>query len=136
MIEGRKKEATIAFTYEVLERVADLRQFITNDVGRKTVAYKDYLNNDSLRQSVREYLNIMERIAVGLNTAVYDLDIFMRICGKSTIIYWEQLSSVVEERRKELQRPTLYIEYEHLVQEIKKSNYQNKRHNGDIDESL
>lgn len=119
-----------------LERVADLRQFITNDVGREPVAYKDYLNNDPLKKSVREYLNIMERIAVGLNTGVYDLDIFMRICGKSTVIYWDQLSSVVEERRKELQRPSLFIEYERLVQEIRKSNYQNEQHNGDIDESF
>ena len=134
--ERRKKEATISFTYEILERVGKLRQMIDKEYDEEPVKIEEYQANTKMQDTIREYLNIMERIAVGINSGVYDFDIYCRICGTSTAMYWKQLSHVIEGRRKELQRPEIYIEYERLVDRVIERNKLAKEHKGDLIEKL
>lgn len=134
--ERRKKEATISFTYEILERVRNLREIIDNEYDEEPVKIEEYQANPKMQDVIREYLDIMERIAVGINAGVYDFDIYRRICGTSTAMYWKQLSHVVENRRKELQRPNIYIEYERLVDRVILENKLQQDHKGDLHEKL
>lgn len=135
-LDRRKKEATIAFTHEILELVSDLRQLITDEYNREPIKYSEYQSNDEMKQVITKYLNIMERISVGINSGVYDIDIYSRICGRTTIIYWDQLSHVIEEKRKDLHRDTLFIEYEQLVTKLKEMNKPIENHKGDLKERI
>ena len=43
----------------------------------------------------------MERVAVGINTGVYDLDVYARICRGKTVDNWRRLEPIVIQRRKQ-----------------------------------
>lgn len=135
-LERRKKEATISFTYEVLERVRELSEMIDDEYDDEPVKIEEYQASVEMQNTIRQYLDIMERIAVGINTGVYDFDIYCRICGTSTVMYWKQLSHVIEARRKELQRPEIYIEFESLANRVMESKRLAKNHKGDLKEKL
>ncbi len=135
-LDRRKKEATIAFTHEILERVGDLCRIITNEYAKEPVKYEEYQANPEMRETIREFLNIMERLSVGINSGVYDFDIYYRICGSSTVLYWNQLSHVIDKKRKEMQHPSLYVEYERLAEMVKERNKQAEDHRGDVHEKL
>lgn len=90
--ERRKKEATIAFTDSVLERLSELRKEIRDSYGSEPITYSEYCreDNEAFRTTVKKYLNIMERISVGINSGVYDLEFYSRICGMSTVVMWDR----------------------------------------------
>ena len=122
--------------YAALERVRELSEMIDDEYDDEPVKIEEYQASVEMQNTIRQYLDIMERIAVGINTGVYDFDIYCRICGTSTVMYWKQLSHVIEARRKELQRPEIYIEFESLANRIMESKRLAKNHKGDLNERL
>ena len=122
--------------YAVLERVRELSEMNDDEYDDEPVKIEEYQASVEMQNTIRQYLDIMERIAVGINTGVYDFDIYCRICGTSTVMYWKQLSHVIEARRKELQRPEIYIEFESLANRIMESKRLAKNHKGDLNERL
>lgn len=139
----RKMEATMLFTYEILSELDKLSPILKN---RRPLSYKEYKEesrkivkdneekseNKLLQESILQHLKLMERISVGLNTDIYDIDIFRRICGRRTCEQWYKFRPLVYEMRKNESRDNLYSEYEKLVVELERRKSSSKFSNGDI----
>jgi len=117
--ERRKKQATIEFSHQVLEeraKAAEKINAIFKDGAVINVSAQDYIDDlDDVRGSITRYLNLMERISVGINTGVYDLSIFMRITGYATVTFYKRIEPVISERRRESQRQTMYCDFEKFI---------------------
>jgi hypothetical protein len=131
--ERRKKQATLEFYQQISELTEPLRNQIKklfdNDV--LNVSDERYENNEELRTSVRYYLRLMERFSVGVNVGIYDIRVFMRIAGPSTVEYYNQIRPVILEARKEYGNKMLYIEFEHMIENII-AIYKKENKEGDI----
>lgn len=87
--------------------VDDLLNYI-----RKKEEYKEV--------TTKNYLNILEWISTGVNTGIYDLDVFDRLYGDITIRMYEQLNSYIQSRRRIKGEQELYQDYELLYNNLKK----------------
>ena len=119
--ERRKKQATIEFVHQVLEeriKATDIINtiFVQNDVIN--VNDQKYLNNKNIDLAVTRYLNLMERIAVGINIGVYDITVFMRITGMATINFYKRIEPIIKEKRRATGRSSMYSEFSALVYEM------------------
>jgi len=119
--ERRKKQATIEFTHGILELRNPLWLQIKAVFGDAVINVDDsrYKDNEELKETINQYLRLMERVAVGINTGVYDLHVYTRIIGSGTVRTYKKLLPIIEyEREAPPRNPNLYIEYENLVKDI------------------
>jgi hypothetical protein len=65
-------------------------------------------------------LGILERMAVGVNTGVYDRDVVYRMSAGSIIALRHRLHHYIEHRRKVLNHPKLFTDYEWLANDFEK----------------
>lgn len=123
-LEWRRKNETILFTYEILEKTDDLHSEINKKFNGETINVSDLAKeeNAELMQIISKYLMLMERLSVGLNTEVYDLDVYARICCRKTIKAWKQLENIVNWKRQTLNRASLYAEFEAVVNKLENWN--------------
>jgi len=56
---------------------------------------------------------------VGINTGIYDFDVFQRICEYSVWKRWCDFQPIIYEMRKKKQADNLYIEYEQVANRLK-----------------
>jgi len=120
--ERRKKQATIEFSFQVLEersKAAKVINAVFKDDAVVNVNAPDYINDiDDVKSAITRYLNLMERISVGINTGIYDLTTFTRITGNATVDFYKRIEPIIVERRKLSQRKSLYCDFEKLVNDI------------------
>lgn len=116
-LDWRRKNETILFSNEILEKTDNLLAEINKRFNGETINVSDFQNveNTELEQIILKYLTLMERLSVGLNTEVYDLDVYARICRRKTIMAWKQLENIAYDRRKTLNNDKLYKEFEDMV---------------------
>ena len=140
--ERRKKEATIVFTHEIITKSSEFNNIIVRIFGDDTINITDdrYINTKDgdlpILEIIKRHLNLLERISVGLNTGVYDIDVFARICGQRIIKSWNRLQNVIVQRRKENHQESLYIEFEEVVESLKKRKAKPRNVSGNIEHSL
>jgi hypothetical protein len=120
--ERRKKQSTVEFAHEVLEQ-RTIASNVVNEIFNQheviNVTDSKYLDNKDIQSAVTQYLNLMERISVGINFGVYDIGVFMRITGRATILFYERLEPIIRERRRASGRASQYQDFEHLVNTMK-----------------
>lgn len=97
--ERRKKQSTIEFYNDINKESFWLTDHISKNFGQKPLAYDAIMKDDELRQSVKRYLSLMERFAVGIECGVYDLHVFNEIAGSSTAKKYRQLHNYIDEVR-------------------------------------
>ena len=84
-LEREKKSETIKFAYEVIKETDNVFYRIRKKFGKDTINIDDQRYDDELKEEIRQYLGRMERFAVGINTEVYDIDLFARMCRHKAI---------------------------------------------------
>jgi len=126
--ERQKKQATIEFHQELSPITFEYRKTISELFGIEPINpfEKRYKENKELQELITQYLTIMERFAVGINTKVYDFDVFCRLVGDSTRVTYEKLKPVIDHLRRDQGRTTLYKDFEKLYFKLmKKSEHMN-----------
>ena len=118
-LEWRRKNETIVFSCEILKETDYLLSEIKRKVENETVNISDIQRDPMLEKVIIQYLTLMERLSVGLNTEVYDINVYARICRGKTIRAWKQLENIVYDKRKTLEKPSLYEEFELVVEKLK-----------------
>jgi|GEM_PF-1018565 len=122
--ERRKKQSTIEFAYQVLEErivATDQINKVFKNQEVVNVTAQEYINNvNGVRKAISRYLNLMERISVGINIGVYDRDTFMRITGRLTIRFYKRIEPVIMEKRKD-GNIHAYCDFEQLVKDMANS---------------
>ena len=114
----RKKQATINF-YHSIEQcfMVSLRKIRRKFPTGTLVVYKKIKNNPELRSDINNYLNCMHNIATGINHGLYDIDLFNKMSGKLALMWHIKLEDYLRHTR--LANPTIYLEYERLINELK-----------------
>lgn len=118
----RRKQATIELEVSTARYRESLKAVLPwNDRDPKEVAafLKDAAGDRARLGSVREYLNHLEDLAVGIKEGVFDLDTVSMLEGSRIIDTVASYSPYIEGVRRELGRPALYLDIEELAQMLK-----------------
>jgi Domain of unknown function (DUF4760) len=120
--ERQRKKATIEASVSTARYREGLKAVLPwNDRSPKEVAaFLKEANGDHTKlTAVREYLNHLEDIAVGIKQGVFDLDTISMLDGNRIIDVVASYAPYIESVREELHRPTTYEDIEDLAEMIK-----------------
>ena len=116
--ERRKKQSTIEF-YNEIDRETVVMKTLIYKKDPRGVINVDVIGSDAeLAASIKRYLSLMERFAVGVNTNVYDIGVFDRIAGGATVKTYYKLREYILGARKKSH--SAYIDLELMVQDLEK----------------
>ena len=109
-----KKEATLT-AYNELQ----------NDVFSKLILYKTPMPpidiEDKAWSEITDCLARLERFSTGINTGIYSIEILNRLGGEFFIHQYDQLSGIIEKKRKQsIVGGDHYNEFELTVESLKK----------------
>lgn len=117
--ERNKKQATIDLYMNHYNEIIQLNHQIYLRYQRKKIIVEEVKNDDEFKQILKQYLNWMEWISTGINTNIYDINVFDRLYGKAMVRLYNQLEDYIQYRRTELKEQEIYIDYELLVAKLK-----------------
>lgn len=82
--ERRKKQSTLEFYSDIYPYLSEFRTKITDIFGNGYVTPDDvrYKQDKDIQQMIYEYLVIIERFAVGINSGIYDINVFAKTSEK------------------------------------------------------
>ena len=117
--ERKKKQSTI----EYINQIRSFYKPIRNKLDRLFPDKDRVINlediDDNLKGDIKELLSIIEHLSVGLNTNVYDFDIFFRMSGSYFLRIFYKLQPYISDVQR--RQNTAYIEYEAICERIKKA---------------
>lgn len=133
-LERREKESTIVFTDEIITRVDAINRDIHDVFNDDTINSSDkrYSDNNEIQESIKQYLKLMERLSVGINSGVYNIDVFSRICGRKIVKSYDRLSTIIREKRTKQGNALLYVEFEHMAEILRRRYCGEISHQGDV----
>ncbi len=121
----RRKQATIDhWTNDTRVRYLALRDLVEDRRPKGSPAVSDdelvelATGDDAdadMQHAVRDYLNSIEWLAVGVNTDVFDKTIVQRLAARRLVDTWDGFDGYIHARRDELQQESLYEEFETLA---------------------
>ena len=122
--QRRRKEATLRFLIDIRPKWLELRlaldrQFGSSDPLTKTQVETEVAAAEDLHELIRELLTLIEYLAVGVNTRVFDINILSRASGGYLIGIFERLHEFILWRRLD-DNELLAVEFEMLVDELRK----------------
>lgn len=120
--ERRKKQSTLEFYTNIYPHLSELRTKITDTFGSEYITPNDsrYANDINIQKTVYEYLVIIERFAVGVNTGIYDIGIFVNTSGKVVSDMYKKLSPIINEMRLTQNYPEMFSDFEKMSKEVEK----------------
>jgi len=116
--ERSKKELTIQYTNAHDADVEELLLLIHNNSLNGKLNLEKVHDDENLLWKVEKYLFAMERLAVGINTNVFDIYVFDRIMGQKTIEHYEALCDYIKYIRKNDYNEK-YTEFEKLIKQLR-----------------
>lgn len=118
--ERRKKQATLEFYSEVYPYLSELRTKITDIFGDEYINPSDtrYRDHQNMQKIIYEYLVIIERFSVGINSGVYDIKIFAQTSGKTVSDMYKKLSPVINYLRLSHNYPEMFYDLEKMSKDI------------------
>ncbi len=126
--ERKRKQSTIEYINNIRGIYKPIRKHLDDLFpGNNRVINLKEIDND-LKSDIRELLSTVEHLAVGLNTGVYDFDIFFRMSGSYFLRIFKKLNPYISNAQKN--QATAYIEFEAICKRIEfekeKRNYKIK----------
>lgn len=119
-MKRHKRESTIMYLGEVMPRLSQMDTEIIGvfSTGESIETSDERLTNE-MKSSIRDFLKVMERLSVGLNMEVFDIEVVRRLIGTGIITTWNRLEKIIQKKRIDLNNPKLYIEFEQVVKKLK-----------------
>lgn len=93
---------------------------IYKECKKDKITYSEIKANSKLEKTIRDHLNELEFICVGINIGIYDIDVLERLYGDVMVRLYEQLYDYIDFRRKERKTNIVFMEYEIDVKKMKK----------------
>lgn len=128
--DRRKKQATLEYINSISPVYRDMKNMIVSQFGNDVLTKENVsviLNDPEKKISVMDYLNGLEHLCVGVNSNVFDKEIFYRMSGTRIIKTLDIFNIYIQEIQR--QNPTAYSEFTHLAMEFsnrRRSNISNK----------
>ena len=120
--DRRKKQSTLEFYSEIYPYLSECRIKITDIFGNGYITPDNikYKENTDIQKMIYEYLVIIERFAVGVNSGIYDINIFAKTSGKVVSDMYKKLSPIIEEMRISQNYPEMFNDYEKMSKDVEK----------------
>lgn len=83
------RQGTIEFYNEINKEIKDFTYDVT--IKKIDLSLDKISSDEALHRKVCRYLSLMERFSVGINAHMYDIRIFDRIQGKTTLLMYDAL---------------------------------------------
>ena len=118
--ERRKKQSTLEYYTSIYPYLSEFRTKITDLFDNDYITPNDmrYKQNEDIQKMIYEYLVIIERFAVGINSGIYDINIFSKTSGKVVSDMYKKLSPIIEEMRVIQNYPEMFNDYEKMCKDI------------------
>lgn len=118
--ERKKKQSTLEFYSEIYPYLSELRAKITDVFCNEHINPNDtrFTENQDMQKVIYEYLVILERFSVGINSGVYDIDIFALTSGKTVSDMYKKLSSIIDYWRTTQHYPEMFYDLERMSRDI------------------
>ena len=117
----KKKEKTLDAYTKFKEAVSPIENLIHNytkdDIDRIITQHKRGWNSRDWNM-IKDYLTAVERIAVGVNTEIYDIDVINRMGGYFMYEQYLTLKPIISYKRYEDTNPYIYREFTNMVNKI------------------
>jgi hypothetical protein len=127
-----KKQATIEFYDNIRKDFIDSLKEIDkkfpedHDINPEAIEGQDNLD---IKYAITEYLSCMERFAVGIQTSIYDIEVFKEMVGATLTVRWfKRLEKVISFLRKEYESPNAYKNLQDLVHQLEKEKLSKQNH--------
>lgn len=114
----KRKEITIQYTDAHESKVTELLEKIKGVYQDDKILLEEVTNDKKLQEEVERYLFSMERLAVGINSGVFDINLLDRTMGQKTIEHYEALQPYIKYIRKNDYQEK-YNEFEELVNKLR-----------------
>lgn len=114
----KKREITIQYTDAHESKVTELLEKLKDVYQNDQIDLKEVINDKKLQEEVERYLFSMERLAVGINSGVFDIYLLDRTMGQKTIEHYEALRPYIKYIRKD-DYPEKYDEFEEMVNKLR-----------------
>lgn len=125
------KEETIKFFHELKQRSHEIEKRIFADFGTKPINIEKIKDPDYFME-IKNFLSLLERFSLGVNTQIYDLNIADRLSGSYFINMYNQLNPFIQKIRKQRNDNRLYEEFEMMKISLGNLRKPNIESNGDL----
>lgn len=118
--DRRKKQSTLEFYTDIYPYLSEFRTKITDIFGTEYITPNDerYKQNTDIQKTIYEYLVIIERFAVGVNSGIYDINIFAKTSGKVVSDMYKKLSPIIEQMRVSQNYPEMFNDFEKMCKDV------------------
>ena len=110
------RQATMDCYNRINKETKDLIDMVI--VHEKKLTLSKIKKRQKLHRKVRRYLSLMERFSVGIRSHIYDLEVFDRIHGKTTVIMYKALEEYID-YVKCTKGDYFYCDFEYIVMRLK-----------------
>lgn len=117
--ERNQKQATIDFYMTIKDNLYTLNHSIYSKYKREKILNFEIEEDGEFTLILKEYLNILEIVATGINTGIYNLDVFDRLYGDVCIRLADQLEDYIDKRREKTNEQEIYRDFDLLVWRLK-----------------
>ena len=121
--ERKKKQATIEYIHNAREVYNKSRRNVEAMFGTDVLTEANVIElvkDSRAKDEIKDLLAILEYISVGMNTGVFDKDLWYRMSGAFLIRVYNQARSYIKYSQKD--HPTAYIEFEEIVKDFEERN--------------
>ncbi len=120
--DRRKKQATVDFWVQTLERRHAIVQQLTSDRNgqglKKYLKHLGHEDNAEVR-TVHRFLSLYELLAAAANTDVFDLEVLSRIAGRHVIATADTYRAWILERREQRESPRMFSDLLELADRLR-----------------
>lgn len=118
--ERRKKQSTLEYYSNIYPFLSEFRTKIIDVFGNGYVTPDDvrYIQNKDIQKMIYEYLVIIERFAVGINSGIYDINVFAKTSGKVVSDMYKKLSPIIENMRIIQNYPEMFNDFEKMSKDV------------------
>lgn len=117
--ERKQKQDTLEFYLTIKNDLYQINHIIYNRYKRERIIYAEIENDEEFINEIKSYLNIMEIVATGINTGIYNIFVFDRLYCDVCVRVAVQLEDYIVNRRKLINEKEIYRDYDLLVEKLK-----------------
>lgn len=90
----KRKQSTIEFLTTIREKYWPQREFLFDKFKNNVINIKEIEGegNEEVKRNVVELLSVVEHLSVGLNSGIYDFNIFIRMSGNYFLFLYKTLT--------------------------------------------
>ncbi len=117
--ERQKKQATIEYLHNIRPVYNQLWNNLQQKFGDDVITEKmvaALVNEHEIRREIKELLSILEHASVGMNTGVFDKDLWYRMSANFLIRLYNRLRAYI--KHAQTYNSYAYVEFEGIVKEF------------------